>query len=73
MARPIPTKTQEAVLEVIARFPDGASVEQIEADLTAPPNRRTLSSADAKQPSSSPSARSVIRDLANAPHAPQGG
>ena len=42
MARPIPTKTQEAVLEVIARFPDGASVEQIEADLTAPPNRRTL-------------------------------
>lgn len=42
MARPLPTHAQEAVLDVIARFPDGASTEQIEQNLTAPPNRRTL-------------------------------
>lgn len=42
MARPLPTQAQEAVLDVIARFPDGASTEQIEASLTTPPNRRTL-------------------------------
>ncbi|MDD2742288.1 MAG: Fic family protein [Rhodocyclaceae bacterium] len=42
MARPLPTQAQEAVLDVIARFPDGASTEQIEANLKAPPNRRTL-------------------------------
>lgn len=42
MARPLPTQAQEAVLDVIARFPDGASTEQIEENLTAPPNRRTL-------------------------------
>lgn len=42
MARPRPTQTQKAVLEAIARFPDGASTEQIEANLDAPPNRRTL-------------------------------
>ncbi len=42
MARPLPTQAQEAVLEVIARFPDGASAEQIETNLTASPNRRTL-------------------------------
>lgn len=30
------------MLEVIARFPDGASAEQIEVNLAAPPNRRTL-------------------------------
>ena len=42
MARPLPTQAQEAVLDVIARFPDGASTEQIEANLTVPPNRRTL-------------------------------
>lgn len=42
MARPIPTQAQQAVLEVLARFPDGASAEQIEGRLTAPPNRRTL-------------------------------
>ena len=42
MARPLPTQAQEAVLDVIARFPDGASTEQIAATLDAPPNRRTL-------------------------------
>lgn len=42
MARPIPTDTYEAVLEAIARFPDGASIEQIEESLAAAPNRRTL-------------------------------
>lgn len=42
MARPRPTQAQDAVLDVIARFPDGASTELIEANLTAPPNRRTL-------------------------------
>lgn len=42
MARPLPTQAQEALLDVIARFPDGASTEQIEANLKAPPNRRTL-------------------------------
>jgi len=42
MGRPIPTKAQEEALEVIARFPDGASAGQIEANLTEPPNRRTL-------------------------------
>lgn len=42
MARPRPTQTQKAVLEAIARFPDGASTEQIAATLDAPPNRRTL-------------------------------
>lgn len=42
MARPLPTQAQESVLDVIARFPDGASTEQIEENLTAPPNRRTL-------------------------------
>lgn len=42
MARPIPTDAYEAVLEAIARFPDGARIEQIEENLAAPPNRRTL-------------------------------
>lgn len=42
MARTIPTDTYESVLTAIARFPDGASIEQIEANLSAPPNRRTL-------------------------------
>lgn len=42
MARMIPTETYEAVLEAIARFPDGASIEQIEENLSAPPSRRTL-------------------------------
>lgn len=42
MARIIPTDTYEAVLAAIARFPDGASIEQIEETLSAPPNRRTL-------------------------------
>lgn len=42
MARFIPTDTYDEVIEAIARFPDGARIEQIEATLTAPPNRRTL-------------------------------
>jgi len=42
MARPTPAKAQGAVLEVIARFPVGVSAEQIEANLTEPPIRRTL-------------------------------
>ncbi|WP_260294967.1 Fic family protein [Sedimenticola hydrogenitrophicus] len=42
MARPIPTDAYESVLEAIARFPDGARIEQIEENLDAPPNRRTL-------------------------------
>ena len=42
MARFIPTDTYDEVIEAIARFPDGASIEQIEETLTAPPNRRTL-------------------------------
>lgn len=42
MARFIPTEAYEAVLEVLTRFPDGARIEQIEENLSAPPNRRTL-------------------------------
>ncbi len=42
MARPIPTQAQQTVLGILVRFPDGISAEQIEAHLTAPPNRRTL-------------------------------
>lgn len=42
MARPIPTDAHEALLEAIARFPDGCGIEQLEANLAAPPNRRTL-------------------------------
>lgn len=42
MARLIPTDTHEVVLAAIGRFPDGASIEQIEESLSAPPNRRTL-------------------------------
>ena len=42
MARIIPTDTYDEVLEAIARFPGGASIEQIEEQLSAPPNRRTL-------------------------------
>ncbi len=41
MARIIPTETYESVLEAIARFPGGASIEQIEEQLPAPPHRRT--------------------------------
>lgn len=42
MARFIPTDTYDEVIEAIARFPDGARIEQIEECLSAPPNRRTL-------------------------------
>jgi len=42
MTRLIPTVAYEAVLEAIARCPDGAGIEQIEENLSAPPNRRTL-------------------------------
>lgn len=42
MSRPLPTQAQQAVLEAIARFADGASTEQIQESLAAPPHRRTL-------------------------------
>jgi hypothetical protein len=42
VAKIIPTDTYDEVLQAIARFPDGASIEQIEEQLPAPPNRRTL-------------------------------
>lgn len=42
MAKPIPTTEYEAVLAAIAQFPEGASIEQIEAKLAPHPTRRTL-------------------------------
>lgn len=42
MVKPIPTAEYEAVMAAIAQFPDGASIEQIEAKLAPPPARRTL-------------------------------
>lgn len=42
MARTIPTASYDEVIEAIARFSDGASIEHIEETLTAPPHRRTL-------------------------------
>ncbi|MCX7258667.1 MAG: Fic family protein, partial [Polaromonas sp.] len=42
MAKPIPTPSYEALLAVVAQFPSGASLEQIEASLTQAPTRRTL-------------------------------
>ncbi len=42
MARHIPIGAYQAVLAAIARFPEGADIEQIEKNLSAPPSRRTL-------------------------------
>lgn len=42
MVRAVPIQAYEAILEVLARFPGGAGIEQIEDHLDAPPNRRTL-------------------------------
>lgn len=42
MARAIPTKAHTVLLEALARFPEGAAIEQIEENLKAPPTRRTL-------------------------------
>ena len=42
MARPAPTSAYEAVLAAIAPFPEGAKIEQIEANLAVRPARRTL-------------------------------
>ena len=42
MVRPVSMERHQALLDVIARFPDGVAMEQIEAILDAPPNRRTL-------------------------------
>ena len=42
MVRPVSMMRHQALLDVIARFPDGVAMEQIEAILDAPPNRRTL-------------------------------
>lgn len=42
MARIIPIDAYQEVIEIIARFPGGANIEQIEDNLPVPPNRRTL-------------------------------
>ena len=42
MANPASMQTYQALLDVIARFPSGVGMGQIEANLAAPPNRRTL-------------------------------
>lgn len=42
MAKPIPTLEYEAVLNAVAQFPAGASIEQIESVLAQQPTRRTL-------------------------------
>ena len=42
MVRPVSMVRHQALLDVIARFPDGVAMEQIEVILDAPPNRRTL-------------------------------
>ena len=42
MARPTPTRSHQAVLDAVPPGPDGVSIEQIEAQLTQPPDRRTL-------------------------------
>ena len=42
MVRPVSMLRHQALLDVIARFPDGVAMEQIEAILDTPPNRRTL-------------------------------
>lgn len=36
------TKEYEALLDVVRLFPDGARIDQIEAQLESPPARRTL-------------------------------
>lgn len=42
MAKPRPTGEYEALLNAVGQFPDGASIEQIEAALAPRPSRRTL-------------------------------
>ncbi len=42
MVRALSKEKHQALLDVIARFPNGAAMEQIEAILETPPNRRTL-------------------------------
>lgn len=42
MAKPIPTTQYQQVVDAVARTVDGASLEQIEAQLPDPPTRRTL-------------------------------
>ncbi len=42
MARQIPTQSIQAVLELLAPFFEGASIQQLEDKLSSPPNRRTL-------------------------------
>lgn len=42
MAKPSPTREYEALLNAVGRFPDGASIEQVEAVLESCPSRRTL-------------------------------
>lgn len=54
MARTTPEDAFGPVLEAIAQFPEGASIEQIERGLTASASRRTLASASVIPPSSNP-------------------
>lgn len=54
MARTTPEDASGPVLEAIARFPGGASIEQIEKSLTASASRRTLAPASVIPPSSNP-------------------
>lgn len=42
MAKLIPAQIFDDIIEVLGRFPEGASIEQIAAALAFPPNRRTL-------------------------------
>lgn len=42
MAKPSPTREYEALLNAVGRFPDGASIEQVEVVLESCPSRRTL-------------------------------
>ncbi|MBC7682007.1 MAG: Fic family protein, partial [Ferruginibacter sp.] len=42
MAKQISTAVGDAILTALGAFPDGALIEQLEAQLLAPPNRRTL-------------------------------
>lgn len=42
MARPLSFRELAAVVHVVGMYPQGASIEQIEALHPSPPNRRTL-------------------------------
>ena len=42
MARQVPTQELEAIIAALARFPSGASIEEVKDALERPPPRRTL-------------------------------